>query len=124
MFIFEKENRNHLVKNMTAKTQITKKKGSELQNALPLTGCENENLRRKKMAFFEIVVLFSTYLCQHPHKKSKYLVKGIKSYSHLKNFSLLNYKESSFHGLKIPSSKLTETLGLKGVTFDSLDHIF
>ena len=76
------------------------------------------------MALSESLVLFSTYLCKLTYKKSKYLVEGIKSYSHLKNFSLLNYKESSFHGPKIPSSKLTETLGVKGVTFDSLDQIF
>ncbi len=39
-------------------------------------------------------------------------------------FSLLNYKERSYiHGAKIPFSKLTETLGVKGVTFDSLNQI-
>jgi hypothetical protein len=38
-------------------------------------------------------------------KESKYLVKGIKNDSNLKNFPLLNYKESSLQGPKSPSSK-------------------
>ncbi len=35
MFIFEKENRNHSVKNMTAKTQIRQKKGVGYRTLYP-----------------------------------------------------------------------------------------
>jgi hypothetical protein len=77
------------------------------------------------MAFFEILVLFSTYLCQSIHTQNQNIWSRESKVIHIeRNFSLLNYKESSFHGKKIPSSKLTETLGAKGVTFDSLHQIF
>jgi len=50
----------------------------EMQKLL-FTACEIKNLKRKKIAFSETLVLFSTYICQFPHEKSKYLVEGIKS---------------------------------------------
>ena len=41
-----------------------------------------------------------------------------------KDFSLLNYTESLMDWPKPPLSNMTETLGVKVVTFDSLDQIF
>ncbi len=54
--------------------------------------------------------------CEVLHtKKSKYLVKGIKSYSDLKNFS---YKKQDRFDcfVKTPFTKMTGNLSIKGVT--------
>ncbi len=47
------------------------------------------------------------YACLKAYKKSKYLVKGIKSYSYLKNIS-----------------KVTGNIGMKGVNLVNLGQIF
>jgi hypothetical protein len=48
--------------------------------------------------------------------QNKIFGRGNQKLFTFKEFPLLNRKESS--------SKLTETLGVKGVTFDSLNQIF
>ncbi len=60
---------------------------------------ENENLGRK-MAFSESLVLFSAYLCKLPHKKIKIFVGGKQKLFTFKEFSLLNYTESSYKNPK------------------------
>ena len=44
-------------------------------------GLRNQKLEQKKIAFSENLVLSSTSLYKFLHKKSKYLVEGIKSYT-------------------------------------------
>ncbi len=57
-------------------------------------------------------------------QKIKIFGQGNQKLLKFEEFSLLNYKESSLKDQKFLFSKLTETLGVKGVNFDSLDQIF
>jgi len=40
-----------------------------------------KKINEKKIASSEILALVSKYLLESPHKKSKYLVKGTKTYT-------------------------------------------
>jgi len=57
-------------------------------------------------------------------QKIKIFGRGNKEIFKSKGFSLLNYKENPMHWQTPPFSKVTWNLGVKGLTFDSLDQIF
>jgi len=54
--------------------QISKLKNCHNLEQVP-DGLRDRKLKEKKFTFFEILVLFSTYLSEFPHKKSKYLAE-------------------------------------------------
>jgi len=84
----------------------------------------NKKLKEEKIAFSEILVLFFTYLWELLYKKIKIFGRGNKEIFKSKEFLLLNYKENPMHWQIPPFSKVTWNLGVKGLTFDSLNQIF